>query len=645
MFLRCGMVLLLLALPSTSQAQDAPEHLLPATTQIYARWDGILAHRNAYAKTALGKMMQGDTGKFLASVVSQLQDLAGSQLTVENLLQGVPPDQLQRIQAEAKDAPQLIGLLGQHGLVIGVEVRSLEPPAVQLTIIVPDAGAKPAPLFGTLHLITSLLKVAVKEAKIAGRDVHHLQEGPVHVAWWVEGKHAIVTVGTDHPEAVIKRMTGQEPRLTENPLFKKVQGFDQFETGARAFVDVAAFVKLAKSRGKEVSKLITDLGLDGLKSWTFHSGFDGEVERSLSELHIPGPRRGVLRMVSGKPFKLSDLPLVPPDAGSWSATNFDAGILYDAGLQAVEGLAALFSADALLTIKETLKQVDLALGINLRNDLLGALGDQFMQYSSPTDGPLVFGQTFLFKVKDAKKLQGALEQSIKALAQLAGGRVSIKKTTYRGVTLNSVYVRQQGFPFVPTYTIHKDWLVLSYFPQAVQGYILRSSGALPAWKPDEHVLAALEKLPKEYVSISVSDPRPSVKQLLSIAPPVGGLIKSLVPESKFDVASIPNGHEATQHLFPNVSVVSDDQSTLRSETRASLVMPIELSGLDTYALFIGAGFIFPFLAMEADMSKPVPLFPALQGDVQMRTKIFWRYIHKQISQRTSKTATACTTGP
>src|SRR5262249_30950470 len=64
---RWGIALLVFLIPTLGRAQDAPEDLLPAGTQLYLRWDGVEAHRAAYEKTALGKMMQGDTGKFITS--------------------------------------------------------------------------------------------------------------------------------------------------------------------------------------------------------------------------------------------------------------------------------------------------------------------------------------------------------------------------------------------------------------------------------------------------------------------------------------------------------------------------------------------------------------------------------------------------
>jgi len=142
-----------------------------------------------------------------------------------------------------------------------------------------------------------------------------------------------------------------------------------------------------------------------------------------------------------------------------------------------------------------------------------------------------------------------------------------------------------------------DWLVFSYYPQPVHGYILRTKGELPSWKPDETVMRSLDKLPREFLSVSVSDPRPSVKQVLALGPLVGSAVRSFIPESKFDPSLIPNGHEACKHLFPNVTVTSDDGKTTRIHSRASLSLPFDVAGLDAYVLaFAGIGFFAAFAA-------------------------------------------------
>jgi hypothetical protein len=584
---RLVLCLFVFVLPGVGRTQE-PEQLLSAGTQLYVRWDGIEAHRPAYEKTALGKMMKGDTGDFVTKTFSQVQEGIGSLLTVEQLLGGVPPEKLQKLQADATEAAKLLPLLGKNGFIFAVEVRGIEPPEGQITLILPNVGEKPTPLFGALTLVAGLNKVEVKELKIGNRTVSTINMQFIHLAWWIEGKHAVVAFGTDDAEKMVKKMSaGNDARLVGNPLFKRMKGFDKFETSARAFVDVESLVKLGSKRNKETAQLLDDLGLNGLRALVFYSGFDGDAERGLVEWDMPGPRKGLLSVFAGKPFTLGDVPPLPPDVVSWSMMNFDSGTFYDAVYKGVEGVVGLVEPGALPQVRGFTKQMNELLGLDVRKDLLGSLAGQFITYTSPSEGPLNIGQTIMIKVKDAKKLQEALEQTIKSLGKLSASEVRIKKRTYKGAEVRELHIKQPGFIFVPTYTIHNNWLVVSMYPQAIHGYLGRAAREMPSWTPSARIVKTLETLPKEFTSISYSDPRPSLKQLLSIAPLIGGAVNSFSPEMNFDVSTLPNAQEVTRHLFPNVSITSDDGKTLKLETRASLALPFDLTGLDTYALFIG----------------------------------------------------------
>jgi hypothetical protein len=598
---RVPFALVLLLLAGTARAQEAPEALLPAATQVYFRWDGVEAHRAAYDKTAVAKMMKGDTGAFFAGGFGDVQKTLSALLTAQAILAGTPPEQLQKLQNDAAEAVKVLDLLGKHGAVAGFELRSLDPPQMQLTVIVPDAGAKPEPLFGALRLLTTLARADVKTKKVDGRTVYGVSLDPVHAAWWVEGKHVVLTAGTDTPDEAVKRvMDKAQARLTGNPLFKKVRDFKEFETGTRGFVDVAALMKLARTRGKDVEKLLTDLGLDGLRGVTFVSGYDGPADRSVVEIDMPGPRKGLLALAAGKPFTLADVPPIPDDAAGWSMTNFDAAALYDLAVPTLERVLKMLSPEDAPNVADALKMIDDALGVSLRKDLLAALGDRFATYTSPAEGPLTLGQTFLFTVRDEKKLRESIDAAVKGLAKASGVEITVKKKTYRGAELHEVHVNVPGFIFIPTWTIHKGWFVVSYYPQAVQGYILRAAGEVPSWKPDEATAATLARLPKEYTSISVSDPRPVLKVLLSFAPLAAralqqALAQNGVKDFPIDVGSIPNAHEATRHLFPNVAVTTDDGKALRMDSRSSLALPLDLAGLDGYTLIVLAAFGFNFL--------------------------------------------------
>jgi hypothetical protein len=590
---RASFALLLLLLPLLARAEETPEQLLPATTQVYLRWDGVEAHRPAYSKSALGQMMQGDTGGFISGLYGQIQDGLSALLTVDQLLGGVAPDKLAKMQADANEAAQLLPALSKSGFILAAEVRDVEGPNWQATLILPDCGPKPEPVSAAMRLIAALNKLPVKDVKSGEIAAHYIGESFIYVTWWLDGKNAVLTFGSDKPEELLKRMHQPGPRLDANPLFKRVKSFNQFETSARAFVDVASLTKVAAARGKEFDKLIKDLGLDGLKSLVFYSGFDGEAERGLVEWDMPGPRKGLLTLLNGKPFTLADVPPLPPDVISWSMTNFDSGVFYDTAYLGAEDAFAIAAPDQVAYVKEFAKAANDALGVDLRKDLLDSLGDKVVFYTSPSEGPLSLGMTLMVRVKDAKKAQEALDQAVKGLGKASGAEVTLKKKTYHGVEMREVHVAQQGFIFVPAYVIYKDWLVIAPYPQQVQGYILRAKGDLTAWKPDQRVQKSLADLPKEFISIAYDDPRPTVKEVLSIAPLIGGSINSFTPDSKFEVGSLPNAQEATEHLFPNVAVATDDGKTLRVETRASLALPIDVTGLDAYGVFLFFG-VFRF---------------------------------------------------
>src|SRR5690606_2640632 len=126
----------------------------------------------------------------------------------------------------------------------------------------------------------------------------------------------------------------------------------------------------------------------------------------------------------------------------------------------------------------------------------------------------------------------------------------------------------------------------SYYPQPVRGFIARCQGELTSWKPSPVVSQSLGRLPDHFIAVSHTDPRPTIRQVLAVAPMVMALVNSFNKELNLDVGSLPNSQEVNRHLFPNVSVVTDDGKVVRLHSRSSLPLPLDLTGLDTYALFL-----------------------------------------------------------
>ena len=62
---------------------------------------------------------------------------------------------------------------------------------------------------------------------------------------------------------------------------------------ARGYFDMGSVLNVVSNIAPPAAKIVDELGLKGIKSVTFASGFDGPAERSIVEVDIPGPRKGL----------------------------------------------------------------------------------------------------------------------------------------------------------------------------------------------------------------------------------------------------------------------------------------------------------------------------------------------------------------
>src|SRR5262249_8300036 len=144
----------------------------------------------------------------------------------------------------------------------------------------------------------------------------------------------------------------------------------------------------------------------------------------------------------------------------------------------------------------------------------------------------------------------------------------------------------------PTYAVVGDWLVIAGHPQPVQGFILRSKGELPGWKPDSGTAARLAKMPADVVGIQYCDPRSTVQNLCCIGPLVPsaftrrGQNNNQSDFDPIDIGLIPNGLELSKHLFPNLTMTRDDGKTVRIDVNESLSLPGEFIGFEPFGFAI-----------------------------------------------------------
>lgn len=588
--------LVLATLPSVvPAAESAPEALLAKESVAYFRYDGLATHRAAYDKSAFGQLLNTEFKPLVDQISKLIFDALGPQVLSERLLKGVPPAELIRLQKALKQLPRFFTGLKERGFAVGVEVIEPLKGRFQVTIVFPGGPkADAVPVLAAFRLAGHLAESKVRDVKVGARTVLQIPTGePVTLNCWKEGRHAVLTIGTEPPQRTVELVEGKRPNLTSSPLFQQVAGFKKYETWMRGFADVDAIVQIASKAFPPAKLILSQLGVDGLRNVRFHLGFDGKLQRDTIVVGTRGKRRGLLRLLAPpKTFSLKQLPPLPPNAGSVSAGSADFPAIYDESLRALRIVASVVEPAAAAEFDKALKNFETRTGINLRKDLVESLGSTYVISNAPSEGVFLFGTAVALEVKDAARLKRSLNTLLRSLPTLLGIDLKVTQRKYHGGVLNVVKIGERGFFFTPTYAIHKGWLVVSLYPQPVQGFLYRSSGRPATWKQPPLLAKALRETLRpqgkrgnpRLMGISVSNPKRAVEQVLSLGPLVIGFLQANNVLQNFDLSTIPNSQAVTDHLTDSVAVFVDDGNAVRLEGYSSLPIPSQVTGLDFYVV-------------------------------------------------------------
>ncbi len=579
MRIRMAVAAVVLWTPTVAWAQTPtdPEHVLPAKSQLYFRWDGASAHRAGFEATPWGKTLKGDTGKFFTELWSYATD---------NVHQAI--DQFNPQAAGIfKDTTKALGHIADSGVVVGIELTQVKPVRANAVFVFPGAAGENGTLLPLIKQAAQAAGADVKEEKVGRRPVHRIEvdavPGGLHLGWWPEGTDAVFMVGTENPTEYVKSVDAHKTGIAKHPLYRKLRDFKGFTTSARGYLDVHGLAGVVEDLSPQAAKLVDALGVKGVKNLTVLSGYDNTGFRDIFDIDIPGPRKGLLALISTKKFNLKDLPPLPSDTRSFSASTMEVDKGYDALLGIVESGVGIFAPDQVENIRPGLKAIENTLGVNLRDDIFNSFGDLTVTYSAPSEAPLGFGSTTLLQVKDGAKLMRSIETLVKNLPANDKVEVSLKKKKYRDVDIMDVYVKLSlpninSDNRIASLAVYKGWLVYSGYPQGIKGFVLRSNGELPTWKAPKGLTKVLgEFKTSEYTGIAVSNPKGTIEFLFALTPAVVDLLNKLTPFvpnlRPFDLDVIPHAQQATRGLLPTVTITTDEGKRIRVETRSSIGLP------------------------------------------------------------------------
>lgn len=261
--------------------------------------------------------------------------------------------------------------------------------------------------------------------------------------------------------------------LTGRRQFKEAIKQGRPEPAFALFFDaekVLAIGSLAVNAGADAKtknifqKALEVTGITGLNRVLVTAGFDGKDWGTQTFIEAPEPRRGLLKTLLESEPITDDLLKWAPRSSTWvMATKFDAdklvGDLRAAAIKVDPNAGQMFDQ----VLAEFKKQTE----VDLRQDLLAALGDGWIAYNSQETGQGALGLVLVNPLRDAAKAEkalGTLEKlANQLLAQAAGDNITLAFQTTKAGDLTIHYM---GLPVVsPCWAIKNGNLYVALYPQ------------------------------------------------------------------------------------------------------------------------------------------------------------------------------------
>ncbi|HZL90296.1 MAG TPA: DUF1559 domain-containing protein [Pirellulaceae bacterium] len=421
----------------------------------------------------------------------------------------------------------------------------------------------------------------LKDVTIGGRKFHQLppdpQALPVPMTFGADAQYFYLSLG----EGVIDKMQARlAAKKTPAWLTKVRENLPVERRASLSFVDVKTIREtLLPLAGPQAEPIVAALGLNQIQTLEAVTGLDGEGIVSKSLVSIDGQSRGLLTLLEGPGIKAANLKHIPSDAMFATSVSIDAAKTFDTIDGLVRELGGPFAARQW---EESLRGLEDASGIRLKEELLSAVGPTWTISMSAADGWFT-GAVATVDVKDKAKLVAAQEKIIALAKQQAGefgGQVEVKKSTENGQEVHYVSVAGGFMPFQPAWCITDKQLVVSFFPQTVRAILSRG--------PAEKSLADLPEVAAalagegNVVAVTYYDAQrwfessyPYVQMLLPMMQ--AGMSEGFrelgsggPPPQIFDAAMLPSARSIHRHLRPGVTVVRRTPRGLESTTRQTL---------------------------------------------------------------------------
>lgn len=308
----------------------------------------------------------------------------------------------------------------------------------------------------------------IKQVQIGTRTFHQLiqdKDTPA-MTWGLAGSYFVFGIGDGAVEDLMQRARGQEPTWLTAAKAKRAVP----RVASVTYVNVRKIIELAvgASGEAEAKRIVSTLGLDQVGTVAVVNGLDEKGCVMRASLDLEGAPTGIFSMLDAQPLSAADLKQVSASSPATIAFKLDPAKLYDLWID----LATKIDPNSAQRMLGGMQQMEQQIGLRIRQDLLGSLGDTWRISAQSGPAGLMTGWTIAVKVRDRQKLekvQDTLTTMAKAALQRQGpGGPTLQSRQIGGHTVYTVSFAQPGVPAAPSWCITNDEFILAVTPQLLE---------------------------------------------------------------------------------------------------------------------------------------------------------------------------------
>ena len=279
---------------------------------------------------------------------------------------------------------------------------------------------------------------------------------------------------------------------------------------------------------------------------------------------------------------------IPKNCRFFSVSSINLGESYDR----VVNLAESRGEKELKDLLQRVKEFEVELGFEIRNDLLASLGNEMIMITQP--GGLLFIPSFVIDLElvDADKFDHCIASAVTYISKLAqegkpgngrpgfqpfGSQIGLQLTRsqFNDVTINVLNIQGAPIPLSPCYAIIRDRLYVALFPHMLKDYLLFLKQGGPDIRANQDFRFVRSHLPENVSSLYYGDLKSSVNQLYTLLPMAVAALNGVRENPiKFDTGSFPAWATVARHLFGTAGVSYKSGDALVFEIYSPLVIPV-----------------------------------------------------------------------